>query len=134
MPRRNARGPQPAPDSFKRFLAENVKKTPTKLPAVPDDAAPLPERVTPQDLLRQSGRAAIQPTDVVLPGSVAHESLGAMQQPMMRHRHGLDTASPAPFVATGDPALHTFTAALTGERVTPGPRPRVIGADVGGAA
>lgn len=118
------RGPVHQPDSFKRFLSENVKKTPTKLPAVPGDAAPLPERVTPQDLIRQSGRPAIRPGDVVRPGSpVATESGGALLRPQYRRRYSPEVVnSPAPFVhSSPDLTAHTFTAAGSGKRIVPGP-------------
>ena len=99
MPRKTGslRGPTPDRDSFRklsedltRFAKSNLRD-PDKALAALRASSPSPDRptVTPDDLIRKSGRDPVRTSNVVRAGSpVAQESHGALLRPQVRRRYG----------------------------------------------
>jgi hypothetical protein len=92
---------------YQAFLDHNVRKPSTPLP--PGDPSPVRTTTTLRDIIKPNGP---DPREV-------H---GAMLAPQMVHRHGLDKASPAPFVSTSPAAAFPYREAKTGRTVVPGPK------------
>lgn len=114
MPRRNARGPQPAPDSFKRFLSENVRPPthPEALAAL-DEPAPEPERISASDLIADPGRSL---TRSFRGDGGTFEAHGPdYAGPKVKIKHAASAHLPAPTVATMTP--QPYTAAGSGAQV-----------------
>lgn len=102
------RGPVHQPDSFKRFLSENVRP-PTNPEAIAalDEPAPEPERVQHEDILSPAARGLRSAFDQ---GPGVTEVHGAAYAPQTVFRHSRAN-SPAPTVSTSHPSAHPYTPA-----------------------
>lgn len=140
-PRKNNRPPAPSKDQLRavsdeltRFVHSNLRdpeRALADMASIKNDAAPEPEHVSHEDLIRQPGERGLRSQFDQGPG-VTEVHGPDYERPLQRYSHPAAAGGhPAPSVSTADPADFPYHAAGSGALIAPARRPLGYGAHQG---